>query len=120
MSAGVEDLKIAQWQQRMSRYREAGVSVAAFCRTERVSVPSFYHWRKRLAQHFARVATAKGVFTPVRLVTAPTNVPVATISVQWPGGTQLQLPVGDLRTVKAVIRMLARVDAERKGGGDAC
>ena len=39
------------WQERLRRFREAGsVSVAEFCRQEQVSVPSFYGWRKKLAQ----------------------------------------------------------------------
>ena len=36
------------WQQRLDRYLVSGQTVAEFCKTEGVSVPSFYHWKRRL------------------------------------------------------------------------
>ena len=45
------------------------ISVSVFCRTERVSVPSFYQGRKRLAGSSAGESDAAGTFVPVQLVT---------------------------------------------------
>lgn len=108
-----EDWKLSEWQRRMARFREAGVSVSAFCRTEGVSVPSFYQWRKRLERLPRESSLAQGGFLPVRLVTS------ASIVAQLPGGTQLQIPTGDPRTVQAAIAALVRADAEQ-AGGEAC
>lgn len=37
-----------QWQKRLERFHQSGLSVAAFCVRERISAPSFYSWRRRL------------------------------------------------------------------------
>jgi transposase-like protein len=94
----------------MERFEEGRQSVAEFCRREGVSAPSFYQWRKRLAQRPAAAEEAAG-FRPVRLVGS------AGVAVQLPGGTQLQVPTSDRRALRLVIDTLARVDAQRAGGG---
>ena len=113
MSVGVEASKAAEWQQRLVRFREARVSVSAFCRTERVSVPSFYQWRKKLARSAVEEPDANAGFIPVRLVTS------TGIVVELPGGTRLQIPTGDPQLIQVAIQTLVRADAERLGG-DAC
>ena len=113
MRVGVEVSKAAEWQRRMVRFREAGVSVSAFCRTERVSVPSFYQWRKKLARSSVEESNANAGFVPVRLVTS------ASLVVELPGGTRLQIPVGDPQMIQVAIQSLVRADAERVRG-DAC
>ena len=37
------------WQQRFDRFVESSQTVAAFCKTEGISAPSFYQWKRRLA-----------------------------------------------------------------------
>jgi transposase-like protein len=93
----------------MERFQKTQELVAEFCREEGVSAPSFYQWRKRLARR-ARPEEAAG-FRPVRLVGS------AGVAVQLPGGTQLQVPTSDRRALRLVIDTLARVDAQRAGGG---
>jgi hypothetical protein len=105
------DLKLSEWRRRMARFDEADVSVSAFCRAERVSVPSFYQWRKRLEQLPREASMAQGSFVPVRVVTA------ASIVAQLPGGTQLQIPTVDPQTIRAAIEALVHADAEQAGGG---
>ena len=102
--------KAREWQRRMERFEEGRQSVAEFCRKEGVSAPSFYQWRKRLTQRPAAAEEAAG-FRPVRLVGS------AGVAVQLPGGTQLQVPTSDRRALRLVIDTLARVDAQRAGGG---
>ena len=41
--------KEEMWRSRLRRFRSSGMAVTRFCHREQVSVPSFYHWRKRLA-----------------------------------------------------------------------
>jgi len=67
-------------------------------------------WRKRLAQRPRPAEEAAG-FRPVRLVSS------AGVAVQLPGGTQLHVPTSDRRALRLVIDTLARVDAQRAGGG---
>jgi hypothetical protein len=39
----------AQWRGRLARFGKERQTVAKFCATESVSVPSFYYWRTKLA-----------------------------------------------------------------------
>lgn len=116
MAGSLDSRKVREWQRRMARFRKARQSVTEFCRQEGVSAPSFYQWRKRLAQRPRPAAGTNGTlvaagFRPVRLVGS------AAVAVQLPGGTQLHVPTSERRALRLVIDTLARVDAQRAGGG---
>ena len=75
-----------RWTERLARYRASQQTVAAFCATEGVSVPSFYFWKRKLA-----AATAPAPLVPIQLTTttpAPTNL----IELVLPSGAILRLP----------------------------
>ncbi len=110
MAGSLDSRRVREWQRRMSRFQAAQQSVAEFCRKEGVSAPSFYQWRKRLAQR-ARPAEEEARFRPVRLVAS------AGIAVHLPGGTQLHVPTSDRQALRLVLNTLARADARRAGGG---
>lgn len=55
------------WTERLERYRRCSLTVKEYCRRERVSVPSFYQWRKKLGQPSP---------VGVKPVTAPAFLPV--------------------------------------------
>ena len=38
------------WTERMARYRDCSLTVREFCAREGVSQPSFYQWKKKLAE----------------------------------------------------------------------
>lgn len=48
MSRGSNPEKIKEWTGRLKRFEKSKQTVAAFCRGEGVSVPSLYHWKKRV------------------------------------------------------------------------
>ena len=66
--------KHAEWRERLEGLSHLGLTVARFCDQERVSVASFYHWRKKLGQAALRrhVHARRGVFRRVAVVPAPT------------------------------------------------
>ena len=109
MASSLDSRRVREWQRRMARFREAQQSVTEFCRQEGVSAPSFYQWRKRLAERPRPTEEAAG-FRPVRLVSS------AAVAVQLPGGTQLHIPTSERRALRLVIDRLARADARRTGG----
>ena len=56
------------WRQVLRQFNSAGQGVRQFCRARRLSEPSFYSWRRRLAQRdAASVAPSEPVFLPVRV-----------------------------------------------------
>ena len=120
--------KHAEWRKRLGRFSRCGLTVARFCSGERVSVASFYYWRRKLQQVARRghVPARPGVFRQVTVVPAPpamvsaapavasaasTGDPGApTVSIQLPCGTRIELDAGHLDAVRAVIAEVARVD----------
>lgn len=82
------------WVQRMNRYQACSLTVVEFCRREAVSVPSFYLWKKKLANAistpaFVPVAFSASQPTPLRLL--------------LPGGAEVQIDAGaDLITLRKV------------------
>ena len=117
MARSADSQKVREWQQRMLRFQQSRQSVARFCRDEKVSVPSFYQWRKKLpspAPAPPKCGQVAAGFTPVRLVAVPT------LTVRWPGGTQLDVPAMDALVLQRTLDALAHVDAQRCAGGEAC
>lgn len=49
MKRGSDPAKVQLWHKRFARFSNCGQTVARFCRDEGVSVPSFYLWKKKLA-----------------------------------------------------------------------
>jgi transposase-like protein len=102
----------ARWRERLERFQSAPMSVAQFCRLEGVSQPSFYQWRRRLAMEHAGGATADAAtsgraFAPVRLIVE------ASVAAWLPGGTKLEIPLGDAAAARIALETIVRADAER-------
>lgn len=55
--------RAAHWCRVFTDWRRSGLTAAAFCRRRKVSTPSFYFWKRRLAATSARPA-----FLPVHVV----------------------------------------------------
>ena len=107
MSRSPDPKKLAVWQRRFQRFSSSGLAVARFCARERVSVASFYHWRKKLGPQALRQPTSvRGdVFQPVTVVPA-----VCGVAIRLPGGTQIEVRAEHVDAVRAVIAEVARVD----------
>ena len=100
--------RAAEWRQRIERFQVAGTTVAKFCRSEGVSVPSFYQWRKKFA---AEQQVQRSVdFAPVRLVNS------VNVTVHLLGGTRLEIPMSDSRALELAIQTVVKADAERSRG----
>lgn len=83
-----------RWVERVGRFEDSGLTVAAFCRQEGVSTASFYLWRRRLreAQTAAEASDAAAPrFLPVVLANAlPHTSPLA--GGFGPAALELELP----------------------------
>jgi transposase-like protein len=95
------------WRERLARYRQSDVSVAAFCAAEGVSLAAFYGWRRRLREAVgpacgpqvaspvitdATVREAAGdpaaLFVPVAV-----RASVGEVRIEVPGGVVVRLPL---------------------------
>ena len=77
------------WLDRLRRYSQCDLTVAQFCRHECVSVPSFYQWRKKLADATESSQGIADKFVPVRVTgSAPSVTPI----LRLPGGAFIELP----------------------------
>lgn len=110
MAGSVDSRKVAQWRQRLERFKRRGSqTVAAFCLAEDVSLPSLYQWRKRLALRRATPGRQTD-FAEVRVLKC------ANLSVRLPGGTRLEIPLADHGALQLAIAALVRADGERSDG----
>ena len=115
MAATVIGWRAREWEDRLERYRQSGLTVTMFCLQEGVSEASFYSWRKKLGETAKPRRQAKPrepVFAPIRLV-APPGVAAPLVSVQLPGGTRFEIPMCDSVAFERTILALASADAQR-------
>jgi hypothetical protein len=86
----------------LQRFPHSGLTVIAFCARERVSVASFYAWKRRLATDPAPEPAPR--FVPVRVVTPPAS---ATVELLLPSGLVLRLAPGvDLAWLRQLLGLL--------------
>jgi hypothetical protein len=122
MARSSDPAKVAQWRRRLERFDLSNVSVARFCQREGVSVASFYHWRKKLAVKTRppatprRIAPPASAFKPLSITGAASPV----VAVHLPGGARLEVPAGEYRTVRVVLRELVRSGQSPPEGGASC
>ena len=120
MSRSPDPKKPAVWRGRFDRFSTSGLSVARFCVRERVSVASFYHWRKKLGAQAARKpprpwSSMRGAaFQPVTVVPGARGV-----FIELPGGTRIEVRAEDLAAVRAVVAEVARSDRSPEGESSA-
>lgn len=83
----------AQWRERLSRWRDSGLSIVEFCRREEISQASFFAWRKRLG--FGRALARRGK-SPVAEVSSREPQFLELPAAVWPpsGGVRITLPGG--------------------------
>ena len=130
--------KHAEWRKRLGRFSRCGLTVARFCSGERVSVASFYYWRRKLQQaaRRGRMPARPGVFRQVAVVPAPPAMVSAApavasaasagdpgapaVSIQLPCGTRIELGAEHVDAVRAVVGEVARAYRSPKAGIPSC
>lgn len=100
----------SHWRSLVQRQIESGLSIAAFCRQESLSAPSFYAWKRKLKERdFPPVengpeggaAHSRGQLVPVRI---ESSVPVASVRIFLPQGAWIDTPSNIDR--RALVEML--------------
>jgi transposase-like protein len=88
------------WRQLIAQQEQSGQSVRAFCQQHGTSEPSFYHWRKRLAERLAM---------KFALVETSRSAPAAAVGVELmlTTGERLRIaPGADAATLGLVLSVL--------------
>lgn len=131
MGQAVDVQKRQDWLRRFRRFRESGLSVARFCQRERVSVPAFYQWRKKLAANShgrdggpsassgspasVRVPVPAGGpangFLPVTILSPTQLARPARVEVRLNNGVRLRLLGRDAETLRHVLRVVSELPA---------
>lgn len=128
MARAVHGFKRQVWSQRLQRFEQGHATVAAFCRREGVSVPSFYHWKKILAssgcpaspaahepRELARTRSLnRESFVPVEIVSS------ATIEMCLTNGVRLTLPAADPAALAAAITAAGRLPPQFMTEDESC
>lgn len=83
------------WRDMLLLWRDSGQSVRAFCATQGLSEPSFYAWRRTLAQRQQQLPA----FVPLRVMPTPTAPPTPTTAPPVESGP-LELVLGRGRVVR--------------------
>ena len=109
MAGSSDPTKVVAWRGRFRRFARSGLAVARFCAKERVSVASFYYWRKKLGPQGRPqpVPECDDAFQQVTVVSAAVGV-----SIRLPGGAQIEVGSERLDTVRVVIAEVARADRD--------
>jgi transposase-like protein len=84
------------WRDVLRRWHDSGLTIRAYCRQRSLAEPSFYFWRRELAQRDLQTPLANSpAVTFVPLTVRPEPVAVeAMVEVVLANGRRLRVPVG--------------------------
>jgi len=83
------------WRLRVVEQRASGLTVRAFCQRHALREPSFYFWRRTLAERDrANSRPAEPAFVAVETPAVASLLPTAMIEVHLPNGTRVSVPPG--------------------------
>jgi transposase len=93
------------WRRMLRQWQRSGLSVRAFCQQHGLSQPSFYAWRRTLADRDAQAVT----FVPVEVL--PESLPLPTsaggLELLLAGGRVLRIgPAFDAPTLRRLLAVL--------------
>jgi hypothetical protein len=105
------------WRGVLARFGKSGLSVRAFCTQERLSEPSFYAWRRILAERDAEAGalhrtsaqpSESPAFLPVT-IQRDALPPTAGMSLELRGGRILRLP--DSMSIERIAELIHALEA---------
>ncbi len=102
----------ALWRTRLAQFDQCDLTVQEFCDRQHVSVASFYHWRRKLAEDAVEASapqspgSAQPKFVPVILSSMAADV---SATLRLPGGAAIDLPASldDRQLIKVIAACVA-------------
>jgi transposase-like protein len=93
------------WSGIVRLWQRSGQTVRAFCDEQGVSEPSFYAWRRILAQRDRHAAAP--AFVPLHITPAPATAPPPSLEVVVGAGRVVRVPPGfDAATLRDLLAVL--------------
>lgn len=117
MTKPTDPRKLIDWHARLARYRSSGLTVARFCKQEKITVASFYYWTKRSEQ--LRLKLADGEVASDNAVDAgrselANDMAADVVQFWFNDGLRVVLPARCLDAIRCLL------DWSRDGGASAC
>jgi len=106
MGRGVDRGKLAAWRRRLARQEASGLTVAAFCRRERVSISLWKYWQRQVERE-AAVACGTPRLRPAMPFAAVEIIPRRSVFLRFPGGASMEIPDDRIDLVRLAIERLA-------------
>lgn len=106
MGRGVDQKKLALWRRRVARQEASGLTVAAFCRQERVSVSLWKYWQRKIERE-SPVACGARPLLPAMPFAAVEIIPRRSVFLRFPGGVTMEIPDDRIDLVRLAIERLA-------------
>jgi transposase-like protein len=109
-----------RWRKRLARWRRLGCSITEFCEREGISQPSFFKWRRRLADERSSLDRPRvgPAFVPIEVLATHGRPTIASDALD-DGWMQIRLGTVELRVPvtmdEASLRRLVRVVREETG-----
>jgi hypothetical protein len=95
--------KEQQWRRCIAQWQKSGLTARAFCARHRLSLPSFYAWRRILQQRDAAATT----FLPVHVIPNTQPLTSACLELVLASGRRLAIHPGfDAHTLKLLLTVL--------------
>lgn len=96
--------KFGYWQHQLSAQARSGLSKAAFCQQQQLSLATFYYWAKKLN---TEPSAATPALIPLQLCAEVPAASVAPLILTSPSGWQLSFPPSTPpETLRAVLAVL--------------
>jgi hypothetical protein len=98
MSRLPQSNKAQTWKQHFATFERSDLTVAQFCQSIGCSIPTFYHWKRKLAQSNDKVA-----FLRVQTTDAQSTA----IEIKLPSGVTLRVPLSAISSISDILEQVA-------------
>ncbi len=97
--------KCAYWKHQLTAQAQSGLTKAAFCQQEQLSLATFYYWSKRLK---ITPSPSHPVLIPLQLCAEAPTASITPLTLTSPSGWQLTFPASTSPdTLRSFVALLA-------------
>lgn len=116
MSTSFDFSKRREWEQRLARFRVSGGSVGRFCEAEKVSVNTYYYWKKRLAgQRPSPMAMSLPATNDVHSQGCdPASERVPMVYFQWASGLRVSVPASCFDAIRCLVTSTSETPSDSR------